>query len=106
MPLKRMAGIDEWGQEPIYVYPSTPIWARLKREEIHHETKRGLDQGLVSILHSRHSQVQYMNMSKYLFDQQWSFFFPLQRWWAADVRYNKVRAFLVCTNPVETGSNM
>jgi hypothetical protein len=50
MSLKRMAGIDEWGQEPIYVYPSAPIWAHLKREKIRHETKRGLDRGLVSVL--------------------------------------------------------
>ena len=96
---KRMAGIDEWGARthlcvPIGAHMGTP-----QKGKIHDETKRGLDRGLVSVLHS--STVH--EHERYLFDQQ-SSFFPFQRRWAADVQYNnKVQAFLSCTNPAETG---
>jgi hypothetical protein len=99
MPLKRMAGIDEWGARTRLCVPIGAHMGRPQKGKIHPETKRGLDRGLVSVLYT--STVHEHEL--YLFDQQWSFF-SFQRWWAADVRYNnKVRAFLSCTNPAETG---
>ncbi|KAI0277757.1 hypothetical protein BGY98DRAFT_977980 [Russula aff. rugulosa BPL654] len=60
-----------------------PIGAHMGRPQIHHETKRGLDRGLVSVLCSLH------------YDG-----------WLTYGITNKVWAFLPCTNPAETGSNM
>lgn len=84
-----------------------PIGAHMGRPQIHHETKRGLDRGLVSVLCSLHcTLLQYMNMNNTCSISPGVFILSKDDGWLTYGITNKVWAFLPCTNPAETGSNM